>query len=297
VYPERRAGIASVVVNRASMRKWLIGCGVLFGVVLVLCIGVLVWAVTPPKIEIPPRQLPPNNAYDEYRAMGEEMWQRLNPDTRFKQIESAIRDGQPLSAADRAYYLQRMEPYLRRYELLTQRPSVVSAERSVHTRSPEFAQMRRIAWTEAYLMREELRQKRYRAAVARADRLSRLADQVRNGGPLIHYLVGLAIHSIALQPIREELPRIQDRAALEALLKFARDYEKRRTPLWKCMQEEYYFGLSVHRDIAEGRNDYSKGCFQRRPNGKENPRIQRACGSPDGQDRAARVPPPDATHG
>jgi hypothetical protein len=32
------------------MRKWLIGCGVLFGVVLVLCIGVLVWAFTPPKI-------------------------------------------------------------------------------------------------------------------------------------------------------------------------------------------------------------------------------------------------------
>ncbi len=240
------------------MRKWLIGCGVLFGVVLVLCIGVLVWAVTPPKIEIPPRQLPPNNAYDKYRAMAEEMEQRLDADTRFKQIESAIRGGQPLSAADRAYYLQRIGPYLRRYQSLTQRPCVVSVERSVHTRFPEFAQMRRIAWTEAYLMREELRQKRYRAAVARADRLSRLADQVRNGGPLIHYLVGLAIHSIALQPIREELPRIQDRTALEALLKLARDYEKRRIPLWKCMQEEYYFGLSVYRDIAEGRTDYSE---------------------------------------
>jgi hypothetical protein len=240
------------------MRKWLIGCGVLFGVVLVLCIGVLVWAFTPPKIEIPPRQLPPNNAYDEYRAMAEEMKQRLDADTRFKQIESAIGNRQPLSAADRAYYLQRMEPYLRRYERLVQRPSVVSAERSADTPFPELSAMRRIARAEAYLMREELRQKRYRAAIARADRLSRLADQVRNGGPLIHYLVGVAIHSIALQPIREELPRIQDRAALEALLKLARDYEKRRTPLWKCMQEEYYFGLSVHRDIAEGRTDYSK---------------------------------------
>jgi hypothetical protein len=70
VYPTPQAGVVPVVVNRASMRKWLIGCGVLFGVVLVLCVGVLVWAVTPPKIEIPPRQLPPNNAYDEYRAMG-----------------------------------------------------------------------------------------------------------------------------------------------------------------------------------------------------------------------------------
>jgi hypothetical protein len=240
------------------MRKWLIGCGVLFGVVLVLCIGVLVWAFTPPKIEIPPRQLPPNNAYDEYRAMAEEMKQRLDADTRFKQIESAIGNRQPLSAADRAYYLQRMEPYLRRYERLVQRPSVVSAERSADTPFPELAGMRQIARAEAYLMREELRQKRYRAAIARADRLSRLAEQARNGGPLIHYLVGTAIHAIALQPIREELPRIQDRAALEALLKLARDYEKRRVPLWKCMQEEYYFGLSVHRDIAEGRTDYSK---------------------------------------
>jgi hypothetical protein len=240
------------------MRKWLIGCGVLFGVVLVLCIGVLVWAFTPPKIEIPPRQLPPNNAYDEYRAMAEEIKQRLDADTRFKQIESAIGNRQPLSAADRAYYLQRMEPYLRRYERLVQRPSVVSAERSADTPFPELAGMRRIARAEAYLMREELRQKRYRTAIARADRLSRLAEQARNGGPLIHYLVGTAIHAIALQPIREELPRIQDRAALEALLQLARDYEKRRTPLWKCMQEEYYFGLSIYRDIAEGRTDYSK---------------------------------------
>jgi hypothetical protein len=237
------------------MRKWLIGCGVLFGVVLVLCVGVLVWAFTPPKIEIPPRQLPPNNAYDEYRAMGEEMWQRLNLDTRFKQIESAIGNRQPLSAADRAYYLQRMEPYLRRYERLVQRPSVVSAERSADTTFPELPGMRRIARAEAYLMREELRQKRYRAAIARADRLSRLTEQARNGGPLIHYLVSLAIHSIALRPIREELPRIQDRAALEALLQLARDYEKRRTPLWKCIQEEHYFILSVFQELMDGRTN------------------------------------------
>ena len=235
------------------MRKWLIGCGVLFGIVLVLCIGVLVWAFTPPKIDIPPRQLPPNNAYDEYRAMAEEMKQRLDADTRFKQIENAATAGQPLSATDRAYYLQRIEPYLRRYQSLTQRPSIVSVERSVHTRLPELAQIRRIARAEVYLMREELRQKRYRAAIARADRLSRLAEQVRNGGPLIHYLVGVAIHAIALQPIREELPRIQDRAALEALLKLARDYEKRRVPLWKCMQEEYYFILSVYQELLDGR--------------------------------------------
>jgi hypothetical protein len=76
------------------MRKWLIGCGVLFGVVLVLCIGVLVWAFTPPKIEIPPRQLPPNNAYPEYHQMGWELRDRFENDARFKQIEDAVAAGQ-----------------------------------------------------------------------------------------------------------------------------------------------------------------------------------------------------------
>lgn len=240
------------------MRKWLIGCGVLFGIVLVLCVGVLVWAFIPPKIEIPPRQLPPNNAHPEYVALAEAMRVRLDNDARFKQIENAALGGQPLSPADRAYYLQQITPFLNRYEQLVKRPCMVSTERSYTAVFPELAQMRRIARTEAYLMREELRQRRYRDAIRRADRLSRLADQVRNGGPLIHYLVGVAIHAIAMDPLRTELPRIQERAALEALLQLARDYEKRRTPLWKCMQEEYYFGLSAYRELAEGKLDYTE---------------------------------------
>jgi hypothetical protein len=237
------------------MRRWLIGCGVLVGIVGVLCGGLVVWLLTPPNIEIPPRQLPPNNAYPEYHNMGVEMQQRLRSDMRLKQIEEAIGRREPLSAADRTYYLQKMSPYLRRYEQLLQRPSVVSTGRNPNALFPELASMRQIARVEAYLMREELRQNRYRDAIKRAQRLARLAEQARNGGPLIHYLVGVAIHAIALAPIREELPRIQDRAGLEALLQLARSYEQQRVPLWKCMEEEYYLGLSMYRQVAEGRMD------------------------------------------
>ena len=235
------------------MRKWLIGCGVLFGVVLVLCIGVLVWAFTPPRIEIPPRQLPPNNAYDEYRALGEAIQQRVASDTRLKRIQEAIQMNQPLSAADRTYYLLQMAPLLRRYEQLTRRPSVVTSERDFRAVFPELVFVRQLARIDSYFMREELRQRRYREAVQRAERLTRLADQARNGGALIPYLVGVAVHAIALSPIREELPRIQDRATLEALLKLARTYEQKRVPLWKCMEEEYYFGLNTYRLLATGR--------------------------------------------
>lgn len=235
------------------MRKWLIGCGVLFGIVLVLCVGAIAWLATPPKFDIPPRNSPPNNAHPEYRAMAQEMSERLKSDTRFKQIEEALVEGQPVSAADRAYYLRRVEPYLRRYRQLLSRPCVVTTERSINVIFSELAQMRRIARAEAYLMREELRQRRYRAAIQRAQRLNRLAEQARNGGALIHYLVGTAIHAIALRPLREELPRIQDRASLEALLKLARNYEKNRIPLWRAMQEEYYTLLGAYQEIAQGR--------------------------------------------
>jgi hypothetical protein len=235
------------------MRKWRIGCGVLFGVVLVLCVGVALWLMTPPRVEIPPRQYPPNNAYPEYRALGEEIQQRIARDTRLGRIQEAIESNQPISAADRAYYLRQMAPSLRRYEQLTRRPSVVTSERDFRAVYPELAFTRQLARIDSYFMREELRQRRYRDAIQRAERLTRLADQVRNGGPLIHYLVGVAVHAIALNPLREELPRIQDRAALEALLQLARTYEQKRVPLWKCMEEEYYFGLNTYRLLATGR--------------------------------------------
>jgi hypothetical protein len=235
------------------MRKWRIGCGVLFGVAVVLCIGAALWLMTPPRVEIPPRQYPPNNAYPEYRALGEEIQQRIARDTRLGRIQEAIESNQPISAADRAYYLRQMAPSLRRYEQLTRRPSVVTSERDFRAVYPELAFTRQLARIDSYFMREELRQRRYRDAIQRAERMTRLADQVRNGGALIHYLVGVAVHAIALNPIREELPRIQDRAALEALLQLARTYEQKRVPLWKCMEEEYYFGLNTYQQLATGR--------------------------------------------
>jgi hypothetical protein len=235
------------------MRKWRIGCGLLFGVALLLCVGAGVWMMIPPRVEIPPRQYPPNNAYPEYRALGEEIQQRVARDARLQRIQEAIERNRPISAADRAYYLRQMAPSLRRYEQLTRRPSVVTSERDFRAVYPELAFTRQLARIDSYFMREELRQRRYRDAIQRAERMTRLADQVRNGGALIHYLVGVAVHAIALNPLREELPRIQDRAALEALLQLARTYEQKRVPLWKCMEEEYYFGLNTYQQLITGR--------------------------------------------
>ena len=235
------------------MRKWKVGCGIVAGVALLVCAGALGWVFLPPRIELPPRQYPPNNAYPEYGVLWEQIQGHIRRDARLTRIQQAIDSLQPLSAADRAYYLQQMAPYLRRYEQLTQRPSVVTSERDAGAVYPELAFTRELARIDSYFMREELRQRRYREALKRAERLSRLADQVRNGGPLIHYLVGGALYAIALDPIRHELPRIHDRAALNALLQLARKYERTRVPLWKCIEEEYYFGLNMYYKLATGR--------------------------------------------
>ncbi|GIV09734.1 MAG: hypothetical protein KatS3mg019_1825 [Fimbriimonadales bacterium] len=235
------------------MRKWIIGCGLLMGLWILIGAGVLGWLLRTPDIEIPPREYPPQNAYDQYRQIGESMRRRLDKDERFKRIETALTEGEPVAAADRAYYLQQLAPYLRQYAPLTRQPSKSVIEYDVNWSFSELSQLRRIARAEAYLMREDLKTGRPRAAVERAQRLMRLADQVRDSGVLIQYLVGISINMIALRPLREELPRIQDRAALEAIVNLVREYETQRIPAWQCMQHEYYIGLSVYRDIDQGR--------------------------------------------
>ncbi|MFN4034279.1 MAG: hypothetical protein ACK4ME_11810 [Fimbriimonadales bacterium] len=238
------------------MRKWLlVGCGAFVTLSLIACIGGTAWLFRTPKIEIPTRAYPPNNAYESYRLIAEQMRAQLDTDQRFKQIEQSFRDPQSLSAADRAYYLQRTKPFLTAYAPFTQLPSKAVFEYRPDWLMPELAQFRRIARAEAFLIRESLQRKRYADALERVERLNRFAEQVRTDGTLIHYLVGTAIHAIALDPLRETLPTLQDRAALERLVALAQRYETRRAPLWRAATQERIFILSVYDQLAKGKTD------------------------------------------
>ena len=238
------------------MRKWLvIGCGAFVTLSVIACLGVTAWLFRTPKIEIPTREYPPNNAYEAYRLIAEQMHAQLDTDQRFKQIESALRDLNSLSAADRAYYLQRMTPFLNAYAPLTKLPSKAVFEYDPNWKFLEMAQSRRIARAEALLIREALQRKRYADALERIERLNRFAEQMRTGGGTMHFLVGISIHLFALAPLRETLPTLQDRAALERIVALARQYEARRAPLWKAIAEERYFILSVYDQLAKGKVD------------------------------------------
>lgn len=112
---------------------------------------------------------------------------------------------------------------------------------------------KRIAKAEMLLMREALQQGRAYEAVPRAARLMRFAEQIRAEGMFAHYLAGRSIISMALEPLREYFPRIQDPRALGAIVALARIYEQHRTPLTKAHQHQYYAGLSLYRDLATRR--------------------------------------------
>ncbi|GBC92694.1 hypothetical protein HRbin15_01170 [bacterium HR15] len=242
--------------------KYVLGCLGLLGLISgVLCTGGAVRWLRVPVIEIPPRKYPPNNAYESYRALAQRMSADLGADGFFNEVEQRLfpmRGSPTADAADRAYYLQRMSPYLKEYTLYLDSPSVAVFEYDANWLMPEMVHFRRIARAEALLMEEELRRGQSAAAVQRARRLTRFAEQIRNDGALIHYLVGIAINAIAIDSLRKELPNLRDSKALRAIVQMVRDYEKHRTPMLRSIQHEYYFGLSVYRDLATGRLSYDQ---------------------------------------
>ncbi len=82
--------------------------------------GVLWWlAQKPPSIVVPPRQYPPNNAYDAYLQLAQAMEQLLRRDKRLEAIRLPLRNTlgskPPVPEAEMRYYLQQMRPFLEAY--------------------------------------------------------------------------------------------------------------------------------------------------------------------------------------
>lgn len=238
-------------MKRRRKATWVLGS---FLLIVLLGLGLL-WAWTrPPRITVPPRQYPSPNAYEAYKTLAEGMANDLGRDARFREAESAMRDPRrQASAQAKAYYLMRIRPYLDAYRAYLELPSAAVYEYDTRWALPELAEFRRLAQAEAVLIRDALQAGRADEAVQRAADSVRFAEQIRNEGLLIHYLFGDALIGIALAPLRDALPQIQDARALEQIVQLARDYETRRKPLTQAMQMEYCFGLAFYRDLAEGK--------------------------------------------
>lgn len=232
------------------MKRAQIGCLVVAGVMVLAVIALVIWVYRPPRLEAPERVYPPNNAYEQLVAIAQQLDQTQNATPRLRALTKRAQEAHlpaPMSAADHADYTRAVEPILRKYRryLNASSKAVVSYDPQ---RDPYFrvaSMLRNLARAESYFIRGALAQNRQAEAVERATALAKFANQVSRDGTLIQYLVGIAIRSIALEPLRKNIDRLNNRTALEQLLRWAHQEERHRPPLTGILESEYYYNRAM----------------------------------------------------
>ncbi|OYT74001.1 MAG: hypothetical protein CFK49_03505 [Armatimonadetes bacterium JP3_11] len=232
------------------MKRAQMGCLAGVGVAVLGAAVLMIWAYRPPQLEVPKRVYPPNNAYDKLVAIAQRLRQVEQSTPRLRALKnraSETRLPAPMSPADHAEYARAVTPILREYRRHLDAPSkAVTLYDSL--RDPFFgvaSHLRELARTENYFIRSALAQNRQAEAVERATALAKFANQVSRDGTLIQYLVGRAVRAIALEPLRKDIERLHNRAALEQLLRWAREDERHRPPLTGILETEHHYNRAM----------------------------------------------------
>ncbi len=222
--------------------------------ITVLLLGLCVVSpllIRPPDIQIPPRHYPVPNAYDHYKRLGDAAYRVVRSDPKLQALLGYRPPRHRLHNASKYAYLQRaFAPLLKEYRRHLNQPCVVVLEYDPNYRLPELAGFRDMARVERTLMDYELRHRRPSAALERFDSMTRFSRQIQKEGSPIHFLVGIAITSIVMDPLTEHFATL-DSAALERLVATCRRYEQERVPLVESVQVERYFGLSVIQQMRD----------------------------------------------
>ena len=230
------------------MRNWRRGClGIAALVAIALLIGVILVA-RPARIDIPPRQYPPGNAYPKLVAIAQRVAQQRNASPQIARLVRTLGDPSTeatLTPADHQTLQQAFEPLLREYRPYLTQPSVVVLEYTPTPITSELAAFRQLARVEAYFARKAFMSRRPAEGVERATALMQLGWQISHEGSTSHFLKAAAMRFHARTALVEHLVTLQDTTALRRLLEWARAEERRRPELAKIVQTEYYLGLAV----------------------------------------------------
>ena len=229
------------------MRNWRRGClGIAALVAIALLIGVILVA-RPARIDIPPRQYPPGNAYPKLVAVAQRVSQQRNASPSIKRLVRKLGDPSTeatLTPADHQTLQQAFEPLLQEYRPYLTQPSVLVLEYTPTPITSELAAFRELARVEVYFARRAFMNRRFAEGVERATTLMQLSNQISNEGMIIHFLTATAMRSLARGALINHLETLEDAEALQRLLEWARAEEKRRPALAKIIQTEYFLGLA-----------------------------------------------------
>jgi hypothetical protein len=230
------------------MRNWRRGClGIAALVAIALLIGVILVA-RPARIDIPPRQYPPGNAYPKLVAVAQRVSQQRNASPSIERLVRKLGNpstGATLTPADHQTLQQAFEPLLQEYRPYLTQPSVVVLEYPPTPITSELVAFRQLARVEAYFARKAFMSRRPAEGVERATALMQLGWQISHEGSTSHFLTAVAMRFHARTALVEHLATLQDTTALQRLLEWARAEEERRPELAKIVQTEYFLGLAV----------------------------------------------------
>ncbi len=212
------------------------------GLAFVLALVGIYWYTRPPRIVIPERQYPPGNVYEQLKNTAMRFSRTLSANREHKEIVSTQLE---ITRSQYEQLIQKYQPFIDEYSVLLDKPCVAVYEYDLEWLFPEFSSFRELARLESVLMRYELRNGREKEAAQRLDRVVRLGNQTRNGGFLIHYLVGKAIIFIGLDPVLEHGVHQPD--ALQGVVNSVQHYIDHPVSLSDIYENERRFSIAGYR--------------------------------------------------
>lgn len=232
-------------------RSLLIGCSAFALVVLVLGASFYLYWTAPPDVPIPPAPVPPpGNAYDAY----------LQVMRKTRDIEASV-PGLPditrkalMRGADASLlrrYVQVYEPIRREYRKHVGKPSVATNAEDINAFMQSAPVFRTWARVESADIRLAFLQADHRRAIDDLRTVLLLAEGIRNGAPLLVYLVSEAMLAIALATFTEGFGKLSADEC-DQVVQVVREWERQRVPFWAALASEKRLTIAMYHAMYEG---------------------------------------------
>lgn len=229
---------------------WLIGCGaVVFLVLMSAGLLFLRWTA-PPDVPVPPLQTPPDNVYPAYLQLVQKTHQLQASTPGLEQLTRRVY--QPgASASTLRRYVAVYEPVRREYRNLLAKPSVVTDWGNIDSLIRSSAMFREWARVEAADMRLAFQEGDATRAIDDLRTVLLLSEALRNGAPLLRYLVGEAMIVIATATFTGEMTKLSP-AECDRVVQVVREWERVHIPYWRALEGEKRLTIAMYHALYEG---------------------------------------------
>jgi hypothetical protein len=209
----------------------------------------LMWTA-PPDVPIPSLPTPPDNAYPALLQLVRKT-QHLQASTPGLQ-QIARRVYQPSAGVSTLRrYVAAYEPVRREYRKLLSKPSVATDWDSMTAIIEPAATFREWARVEAADIRLAFQEGDDARAADDLRTTLLLAEAIRNGAPIIRYLVGEAMISIATTTFTRDFAKLSP-AGCDRVVQVVREWEQKRVPFWQTLEGEKRFTIAMYHAMYEG---------------------------------------------